>query len=89
MISAFIIAMAVAGEPAQTPAAAAERPICRRYPITGSRVRFNRVCMTQSEWDAQRQANSRGVQEYSDRNTSVPGPGSFNMEPSNARTVPQ
>ncbi len=61
-----------AAAPAPTPAAAAssttaasekvadDPTICKKTPVTGSRVRTNKICMTKSQWEAM----SRNSQEY-------------------------
>jgi len=38
--------------------------ICRQRPVTGTRLRFTRVCMTRQEWDERREQHTRGVREF-------------------------
>lgn len=79
MLSLFAAA-AIAASPAALPAALPlslaalsepstsrndpDRVICRQRPVTGSRTRFTRTCMTQREWDTQRQAIARGMSDH-------------------------
>ena len=59
--------------PAET--VAADPIVCKTQTETGSRVRRNKICMTQSEWEAQRQA-ARRYKENIDRSRSgQPGGG--------------
>jgi hypothetical protein len=49
--------------------------LCRQRPVTGSRLRFTRVCMTRQEWNLSRENNSRAVQDFTTRRmTNVPPP---------------
>jgi hypothetical protein len=58
-----------AAEPERT--AAADDPItCKTQTETGSRVRKNKICMTQSEWEAHRKA-ARRYKEGIDRSRST------------------
>lgn len=75
MIATLFIALAVApAAPGQTDGAA-ERMICRRDPVTGSRTRFTKVCMTTAEWRRVREEGARALREHGDRAMqSVPPP---------------
>lgn len=42
---------ALADEPSKDDPSAKEKKICRTEPITGSRTRVNRICMTREQWD--------------------------------------
>ena len=63
---------------AQEPSRDPERIICRNEPVTGSRLRYTRICLTPQQWEARRAALTRRVREHSDR-ASLPqgalGPG--------------
>jgi hypothetical protein len=49
--------------------------VCRQRPVTGSRLRFTRVCMTRQEWNTVRENLARGVQDFTtQRMTNVPPP---------------
>lgn len=63
LIAALLVAPA---EPAKADAGA-EKMICKRKPVTGSRVRFNKVCMTAADWRRAREAGSRELREAVDR----------------------
>jgi hypothetical protein len=55
-----------------------DRKVCKSEPVTGSRTRVNRVCMTQREWDAQKEAAQRGVRDLgrdsTNNRTNAPSP---------------
>ena len=42
---------------------------CERVPVTGSRIRRVRVCMTNAEWAAQRDAGNRNATDILDNAT--------------------
>ena len=49
--------------------------VCQRRPVTGSRLRFTRVCMTRQEWETRRENLKRGMQDYTtQRMTNQPPP---------------
>jgi hypothetical protein len=49
--------------------------VCQRRPVTGSRLRFTRVCMTRLEWEGRRENLKRGMQDFTtQRMTNVPPP---------------
>lgn len=41
--------------------------LCRQRPVTGSRLRFVRVCMTRQEWDERRENITRGMRDMTTR----------------------
>ena len=84
MISLFAFVIAVqAGLPLElassnAPNASADRDdqmVCRQRPVTGSRLRFTRTCMTRREWNERRENIARGMREFTTREmTSQPPP---------------
>jgi hypothetical protein len=40
-----------------------QQVVCQRRPVTGSRLRYARTCMTRQEWDARREGLRRTVSE--------------------------
>lgn len=44
-----------------------QQMVCRQRPVTGSRLRFTRVCMTRAEWNTQRENIRRGMQDHQTR----------------------
>ncbi len=83
----FVLAAAIAAGGASTAAAAnpepgakpkKERKVCRVYAKTTSRVGSDRVCKTQSEWDADALDNAIAMEKFKTENTGRPlitGPG--------------
>ena len=76
MISLFAFILAAQALPAEialaaaettTPAASQDRLICRQRPVTGTRLRFTRVCMTQREWAERREQIARGMRDFTTR----------------------
>ena len=76
MISLFALMIAAQGampvqlasSPAADPDAARRNQIvCRQRPVTGSRLRFVRVCMTRQEWDERRENITRGMRDMTTR----------------------
>ena len=60
---ALVSATAAAAADRAPQAADTEKKICRTEPVTGSRTRVTRICMTQAEW-RELQANTKeGVDE--------------------------
>jgi hypothetical protein len=60
-------ATALAGDPDQM--------ICRQRPVTGTRLRFTRTCMTRREWATHREEATRGMRNFITREmTSQPAP---------------
>jgi hypothetical protein len=52
-----------------------DQMVCQRRPVTGSRTRFTRICMTRQEWEAGRENLKRGMQDFTtQRMTNVPPP---------------
>jgi|GEM_PF-3425957 len=52
------------------PASASDRDNeirCRQTPVTGSRTRVTRVCMTRREWDERRENITRGMRDFTTR----------------------
>jgi hypothetical protein len=78
MIGLFALMIAVQGASTQAVDADAERRnqvLCRQRPVTGSRLRFTRVCMTRQEWDERRENMTRGMRDFTTREmTSMPPP---------------
>lgn len=66
MISIVVAAMLASGPPAQK-ALDPNRQVCRSRPVTGSRTRFERICMTQREWNETRENNHRQVRQATDQ----------------------
>ena len=50
MLAIMLLAQAVAVTPAEGPTRAQPRMTCRRYDVTGSLVRKQRVCRTAAAW---------------------------------------
>ena len=65
-----IAAALLAAQPAEAPAASAransdlDRMVCRQRPVTGSRTRFVRTCMTEREWANLRENITRGMRDH-------------------------
>jgi hypothetical protein len=72
MISLIVAAMLASPPQADAAAADANRQICRRRPVTGSRTEFQRICLTAAEWAARREHNHRGMRESLDRTLPPP-----------------
>ena len=71
MISLVVAAMLASGAAAEDRATAAhtdqDRLICRQRPVTGTRLRFTRVCLTQREWNDRREQITRGMRDFTTR----------------------
>lgn len=71
MISFVVAAMIASHGGADTAAAEGRsdpnRLICRQRPVTGTRLRFTRVCLTQQEWNERREAITRGMRDFTTR----------------------
>lgn len=42
----------------------ASKRICRTQPVTGSRTRVNRICMTRAEWGALSRNTQQGINDF-------------------------
>lgn len=77
LVAAAMLASSAAGAP---DAAAADRNdpnrvICHQRPVTGTRLRYVRTCLTQQEWNERREQIARGMRDYTTREmTSQPPP---------------
>lgn len=73
MISVFALMIAAQGGlPAETASANSSsdrgnQVVCRQRPVTGTRLRFTRVCMTRREWDERRDSITRGMRDFTTR----------------------
>lgn len=43
---------------------AAEKVICKKEPVVGTRLKFTKTCLTQAQWQARREAIARGLREF-------------------------
>ena len=59
--------IALASAETSTPAASEDRLVCRQRPVTGTRLRFTRVCMTLREWTERRENITRGMRDFTTR----------------------
>ncbi|HEX8444074.1 MAG TPA: hypothetical protein VF631_10565 [Allosphingosinicella sp.] len=74
MITLTVLAMLAAAQAApEATVPADEKMICQKKAITGSRVRFEKVCMTERQWRDRRANNARMMQE-NDRGIAPPAP---------------
>jgi hypothetical protein len=53
---------------------AKEKLVCKTQPVTGSRSRTTRTCMTQREWDRLASGNRKETDDYVDRLNQAPPP---------------
>ena len=44
-----------------------EKQICKRAPVTGSRLKFVKTCFTAREWEERRRANAKALGEAVNR----------------------
>ena len=70
---AFAAFAAVGANPAPAapqakPAEAADKKICKREEVIGSRVSGKRICRTKAQWDALQQQDQRALQEMTKLN---------------------
>jgi hypothetical protein len=69
---------AMPAQPASSQAADTSRQnevVCRQRPVTGSRLRFTRVCMTRQEWNASHEELRRALGDFTTRSmTNQPPP---------------
>ena len=69
----FVVAAMIASQGGAAAESAADRRsdpnrlICRQRPVTGTRLRFTRTCLTQSEWNERREAITRGMRDFTTR----------------------
>ena len=66
MMLALLAALAVQPLAADAGSAAA-KPVCKQKPITGSRTKFEKVCLTAAEWRTLRENNGRALSEAQQR----------------------
>jgi hypothetical protein len=59
--------IALASADTSTSAASEDRLVCRQRPVTGTRLRFTRVCMTAREWNERRENITRGIRDFTTR----------------------
>jgi len=72
-LALFALASATAAAAADEPAAqapASEKKICRSEPMTGSRTRVTRICMTEAQWHEMSQRSAQNFDRYSSLQTS-------------------
>ena len=75
-MSLFLALAAFAAVGGSTPAATpqakpvedAEKKICKREEVIGSRVSGKRICRTKAQWDALQQQDQRAIQEMTKLN---------------------
>ena len=69
VLTALLLAAAGPSEPASANARTPDpdQVVCRRRPVTGSRLRFTQSCMTRREWANQREEATRGMRNFTTR----------------------
>jgi hypothetical protein len=76
MMSMLLGALALAAVQAPpADAAADQKQICKQKPVTGSRTKYEKVCMTASEWRTRRENNGRTLREAEQQNGAYRYPG--------------
>ena len=73
-LALFALVSATAAAAADEPAPeqpASEKKICRSEPLTGSRTRVTRICLTERQWHEMSSRSQQNVDRYSSLQTSV------------------
>lgn len=65
VLAALILAASGPGAaPATARANDPDEMVCRRRPVTGTRLRFTQTCMTRREWENHREELTRGMRNF-------------------------
>ena len=66
MMLGVLAALAVQSPSADAGSAEA-KPVCKQKPVTGSRTKFEKVCLTAAEWRTLRENNGKALNEAAQR----------------------